>query len=205
MTVIDQIARLKITLDAVRPKVLRRIEVPVSATLDALHEMIQVIMPWGNYHSYEFYVRQRETHWGIPYPEMENFGFQLSDARKTTLERALSGPNFKVLRYTYDFGDDWLHTIKVERRFSAELWEEFPRLIDAKGRCPPEDVGGPWGYAQYLEAMTNPHHAQHAEWLEWRGPFDPDVVDRAKIENALSAFVKRPRRKAVPSPRPKPR
>ena len=67
--------------------------------------------------------------------------------------------------YIYDFGDDWRHTIKVERRFSAELWEDYPRLVDAKGRCPPEDVGGPWGYAEYLDAMSDPTHTRHAELI----------------------------------------
>jgi hypothetical protein len=47
-----EIVRLKITLDHVKPAVMRRIEVPVSITLDLLHEMIQAIMPWENYHMY---------------------------------------------------------------------------------------------------------------------------------------------------------
>lgn len=85
----------------------------------------------------------RETHWGIPQPEFGDFGFPLVDFRKATLARALSEPNFKTLRYTYDFSDDWRHAIKVERRFGAQPWDTFPRLVAAKGRCPPEDVGGP--------------------------------------------------------------
>ena len=99
------------------------------------------IMPWGNYHGYEFHVR--ESRWGIPMPDFD-FGYPVADARKATLALALSEPNFKALRYTYDIGDDWRHTIKVERRSSAEFWDEFPRLIAAQGRCPPEDVGWPY-------------------------------------------------------------
>ncbi len=186
----SDIVRLKITLDSVKPTVTRRIEVPVNVKLDTLHEMIQAIMPWGNYHGYEFHVR--ESRWGIPMPDFD-FGYPLADARKTTLAQALSEPNFKALRFTYDFGDDWRHTIKVERRFSAELWDEFPRLIDAKGRCPPEDIGGPWGYAEYLEATSDPHHRRHAEFMEWLGRRDPNEVDRTAIEAALSQFVKRPK------------
>ena len=82
----------------------------------------------------------------------------------------------------------------VERRFSAELWDEFPRLIDAKGRCPPEDVGGAWGYAEYLEAISDPLHPRHTELMGWLGRCDPNEVDRAAIEAALSQFVKRPKR-----------
>jgi hypothetical protein len=187
------IVRIKITLDAVKPTVMRRIEAPVDVKLHTLHEMIQAIMPWGNYHGYEFHVRERR--WGIPFPEMDDFGYPLADARKTTLARVLSEPNFKALRYTYDFGDDWRHTIKIERRFAAELWEEFPRLIDAKGSCPPEDVGGSWGYHEYLDAISDPIHPRHGEFMEWLGLRDPNEIDRSAIEAALLHFVKRPKLK----------
>ena len=187
----SEIVRIKITLDAVKPTVMRRIELPVSVELDTLHEMIQAIMPWGNYHGYEF--RVRESRWGIPMPDIDDyFGYPIGDARETTLSRVLSEPNFKTLRYTYDFGDDWRHTIKVERRFSAELWDEFPRLIDCKGRCPPEDIGGPWGYAEYLEAISDPVHPRHEDFMAWFGHRDPGAIDRAAVETALSRFVERP-------------
>jgi hypothetical protein len=191
MTSAHDIVRIKITLDNVKPTVMRRIEVPVSVKLDTLHKMIQAIMPWDNYHGYDF--RVRETWWGIPMPEMYGFGFPIADARKATLARALSEPNFKTLRYIYDSGDDWRHTIKVERRFAAEPWEAFPRLIGAKGRCPPEDCGGPWGYAEYLEAASDPHHPRHAELVEWLGRRDPNEIDIAAMEVALSLFVKQPK------------
>jgi hypothetical protein len=34
---------------------------------------------------------------------------------------------------------------------------------------PPEDVGGPWGYGEMLEALADPKHERHAETLEWLG------------------------------------
>ena len=89
-------------------------------------------------------------------------------------------------------------TIKVERRFSAELWEAFPRLVDAKGRCPPEDVGGPWGYADYLEAISNPTHKRHAELIGWLGRRDPNEIDRQVMETALARFAGGTRGSAKP-------
>ena len=189
MSTPSEIVRLKIRLDYVKPTVMRRIEVPISVKLDTLHELIQAIMPWGNYHPYEFRIRDR--HWRIPWPETDDYyEIDVHDARKTTLARVLTEPNFKVLRYTYDFGDDWQHTINIERRFSAQLWDEFPRLIDARGRCPPEDVGGPWGYAEYLKAMSDPHHPRHAELIEWLGRRDPNQIDVPAMEAALAQFAK---------------
>ena len=185
-----EIVRLKITLDQVKPTVMRRIEVPVSIALDTLHEMIQAIMPWENYHMYAFYQRLTDdVRWGLPPPEDLAFGMDIRDSREATLASVLAMPKFKLLRYNYDFGDDWQHSIKVERRFSAELWEQYPRLVDAKGRCPPEDVGGPWGYADYLEAMSDPTHKRHAELIGWLGRRDPNQIDRQAMETALARFA----------------
>jgi Plasmid pRiA4b ORF-3-like protein len=50
----------------------------------------------------------------------------------------------------------WEHTIKVERLADPEPATLYPRLIEASGRCPPKDVGGPWGYAEFLEAERPP-------------------------------------------------
>lgn len=186
-----EVVRLKISLDHVRPTVMRRIEVPIGMKLDTLHELIQAIMPWDSTHPYEFRIRDR--HWRIPYPEIDDYyEIDVRDSRTTTLDRVLGEPDFKTLRYTYDFGDDWQHTIKVERRFSAELWEVFPRLIDAKGRCPPEDIGGPWGYGEYLQAMSDPLHRRHAELIERLGRRDPNEIDRPAMEAALARFVGAP-------------
>ena len=198
-----EIVRLKITLDHVKPTVIRRIEVPVSVTLDLLHDMIQAIMPWENYHMYAFYLRLTDdVRWGLPPPEDLDFGMNIRDSRVAPLAGILAMPNFKLLRYTYDFGDDWQHTIKVERRFSAEPWEDYPRLVDAKGRCPPEDIGGPWGYAEYLDAMSDPTHRRHAELTDWLGRRDPSVIDRqamttalARVAGSVGAPAKKPPRK----------
>jgi hypothetical protein len=186
MAIPQEIVRLKITLDNVKPVVMRRIEVPLSISLDGLHELIQAIMPWENSHMYDFYLRMIDgPRWLPPSPFDYDFGVPSRDSTRTTLAAVLAEPNFKMLRYNYDFGDDWRHTIKVERRFSAELWDEYPRLIDAKGRCPPENCGGPWGYAEYLDATSDPTHRRHSELKERFGDFDPKVIDRAAIEAAL--------------------
>ena len=35
--------------------------------------------------------------------------------------------------------------------------------------CPPDDCGGPWGYADFCAAVTDPNHEQHADLTEWAG------------------------------------
>ncbi len=182
------IARLKITLDHVKPVVMRRVEVPLDIKLADLHLVIQAAMPWWNYHLYEF--RAQDIGWGIPDPD-GSFGNDPRDAGKVTLVEVLEDTGVKSLEYLYDFGDGWEHKVEIERIGEFEPGVAYPRLLDASGRCPPEDVGGPWGYAEYLEAMANPKHERHAEMVAWRGPeFDPKVVDVAAIETELAKLAK---------------
>jgi pRiA4b ORF-3-like protein len=60
------VARLKITLDGVKPAVLRRVEVPFDIRLDRLHLTIQAAMGWTNSHLYE--LRARDVGWSTPFP-----------------------------------------------------------------------------------------------------------------------------------------
>src|SRR5260370_34828620 len=167
----DTIARLKITLDDVKPAVLRRIEVPVTLRLDRLHLAIQAAMGWTNSHLYEILADGVE--WGMIDPDG---GDGPLDARKARIIDAIE--DTKKLRYLYDFGDGWEHTIKVERLIDPELGVLYPRLIEAKGHCPPEDVGGPWGYGEFLEAIADPKHERHRELKDWVAhDFNPNVDD----------------------------
>jgi hypothetical protein len=178
------IARLKITLDDVKPTVLRRIEVPFDIRLDRLHLTLQAAIGWTNSHLYE--IRAGDVGWGMTDPD---WGDGPLDARKARLVDAVE--DTKTLRYLYDFGDGWEHTIKVERLIDAEPNLIYPRLIEAIGRCPPEDVGGPWGYPEFLDAIHDPKHKRHAEFSEWIGDdFDPNFVDIDGLTNEVTALAK---------------
>jgi hypothetical protein len=187
------IARLKITLDHVEPAVVRRIEVPFDIRLDRLHLCIQAAMGWTNMHLYE--IRARRIGWGIP---DSDWGDGRLDARKARLDEVAEDVGTKTLRYLYDFGDGWEHTIRIERLIDPELGQLYPRLIEAKGRCPPEDVGGPWGYAEFLEVIDDPNHERYAELSEWIAEdFDPNVVDIEGFAGKLATLAKRWSRKVA--------
>jgi hypothetical protein len=196
----DAIARLKITLDDVKPQVLRRIEVPLAIQLDRLHLVLQAALGWTNSHLYE--LRAGDVGWGIPDPD---FGDGPLDARKAQLSDVLEDLGTKTLHYLYDFGDGWEHTIKIERSYAAAPGVLYPRLIDAVGRCPPEDVGGPWGYQEFLAAHNDPKHERHAEFADWMEPgtFDPNDVDLEALSRQIQTLAKQWARK--PAAKRKPR
>jgi hypothetical protein len=182
------IVRLKITLDDVKPTVLRRIEVPVDIRLDRLHLALQAVIGWTNSHLYE--IRAGGVGWSTPYPDHEGAGDFL-DARKAKLDDVLEDVGTKTLKYLYDFGDGWEHTIKIERLIDPEPGILYPRLIEAKGRCPPEDIGGPWGYAEFLEAISDPKHKRHRELTEWAPEdFDPEQIDTDGLAEEVAQLAK---------------
>lgn len=183
------VARLKITLDNVKPTVLRRIEVPFDIRLDRLHLAIQAAMGWTNSHLYE--IRARDVGWSTPLPDLDWAGDVL-DARKARLDDVLEDIGTKTLTYLYDFGDGWNHTIKIERLADPEPATLYPRLIEASGRCPPEDIGGPWGYAEFVEAMADPKHERHDEFAGWidEDEFDPAAVDADRLAQHVAALAK---------------
>ncbi|KFI25369.1 plasmid pRiA4b ORF-3 family protein [Paenirhodobacter enshiensis] len=188
------VARLKVTLSDVEPQVLRRFDVPLKIKLNRLHEVIQAAMGWTDSHLYEF--RAGGVGWGVPDPDGYYDG--PLPANKTSLLDVLEDVGTKTIHYIYDFGDNWHHVIKVEKIDDAMPGADYPRLVRAIGACPPEDVGGFPGYADFLEAMADPEHEEHDRMLEWYGgKFDPD---EAEIGHILDNF-ERLAKKWAPKPR----
>lgn len=181
------IAHLNIKLEDVEPAVVRRVEVPLAIRLDRLHLVLQAGFGWTNSHLYEF--RARDLGWSVPDPD---FGDGPLDARKARLANVLEDTGARSLKYLYDFGDGWEHTLRIERITDPVPGIVYPRLIEATGRCPPEDVGGPWGYRKFLEAIADPDHKQHAETLTWiGGPFDPADAGVEGRTRAVAALAKK--------------
>lgn len=99
------------------------------------------------------------------------------------------------LAYTYDFGDDWRHTVTIEAIADADPAVEYPLYIDGTGRAPPEDVGGIPGFELFLDSIADPKHEQHHELKRWHGrPFDPEQPD---LEEILIRVEKLARRRAL--------
>ncbi|GAB4440911.1 MAG: hypothetical protein Kow0031_22850 [Anaerolineae bacterium] len=77
----------------------------------------------------------------------------------------------------------------VEKIFPPEKGVRYPRCIKGKRACPPEDVGGIWGYESFLEAIKDPNHPEHEDMLDWLGDdFDPEAFDLEGINDALQQF-----------------
>lgn len=169
--------QFKITLKDIVPPIWRRIQVR-DCTLDKLHERIQTAMGWTNSHLHQFKIGG--VLYGDPQLLLEGFEDDLDivNSLETRLREIVpeEGKRFQF-EYEYDFGDGWEHEVLFEGCLRAEKGARYPLCLEGERACPPEDVGGTRGYQEYLDAMADPEHEEHAEYLEWRGPFDPEGFD----------------------------
>jgi hypothetical protein len=180
----ERLYQFKITLLDTQPAIWRRIQVK-DGTLDKLHEHIQTAMGWTNSHLHHF--RIGEQLYGDPLLMQENFEeMEYEDSTRTKLSDILprSGRRF-AFEYEYDFGDGWRHEVLFEGCLRAERGKRYPVCLEGARACPPEDVGGTWGYEEFVEAMADPGHERHEEFLGWRGPFNPEAFDPVKATKRM--------------------
>jgi hypothetical protein len=177
----DSVFTLKVTLLGTKPAVWRRLEVRDCLSLGDLHYILQFAMGWDNSHLHQ-YLSGKERY-GVPSPDHDysrrhnENEFSLSDLFKRKGAK---------LRYEYDFGDGWMHEIVLESRAPAGAGHTHPVCLGGARNCPPEDVGGIWGYGELLEAVSNPGHPRHRQFEEWLGEtYDPDHFDLKGINEAL--------------------
>jgi hypothetical protein len=183
----DLLFQFKITLLDTEPAIWRRIEVE-DCDLADLHDHIQAAFGWEDYHMHQFeiagerYGPMPDEGFGLPYdPELnmlDETGVMLGDL----LPKSRKRPRWI---YEYDFGDGWRHEIAFEGYPEREKGKKYPLCAEGARACPPEDCGGPWGYADLLEALADPQHERHEEFMEWCGSLDPEAFDPAKATRQM--------------------
>lgn len=142
--------QLRIRLEGVDPVVWRRLLVPGGVRMAKLHDMVQATMGWTNSHRYSFTVGdQIDGMQCDEYPEEE------LDEKEHTVLVVLRGG---VRRFVYDddCGDSWEHEVVVEDCTWSPLTLKHSVCLDGQNACPPADVGGVRGYAQFLDASADP-------------------------------------------------
>ena len=178
----NEIFGVHVELMDVHPTVWRKLEIRADSSFWDLHCAIQDAMPWEDLHLHEFRfpIGDTDTQIGIPeYDYGSNPSFLASwDTHLKDWFPKIPGQCL----YIYDFGDDWQHKVFLQERKSVTHTPRRPRCVDGQGMCPPEDVGGPHGFLEFKEAMSDPTHERHEELVEWFGSvwqdtgFDPGSV-----------------------------
>ncbi|WP_053957351.1 plasmid pRiA4b ORF-3 family protein [Inediibacterium massiliense] len=177
-------AQLKITLALEKHIVWRKIIVPINITFKKLHHIIQASFGWKNYHLHEFYIYDHKILDPTLSPnhsaysnknykpiinlvcDEEAFDYENDTPMKLETKVKLSEYLPSQIKYLYDFGDSWQHYIEVEKMIN-DYDKNYSVCIKGEGNTPPEDVGGEYGYEEFLHIIANKKHPQHDEMLVW--------------------------------------
>lgn len=181
----NRVARIRIELRRSKPRIWRRIDVPLSYTLLSLHYVIQVAFDWHGGHLYEFQIADREFT-DLDLAEGDPFGWAPEDASKVRLEEVVKW-GVKKFNYTYDFGDNWEHIVTVLRVLDAKAGTDYPALVAGANRSAIEDVGGIWGFYNLAAAAADPDHPEREELMEWAGE---DLVENFDLTDFDADWVR---------------
>jgi Plasmid pRiA4b ORF-3-like protein len=179
----DPVLQMRVTLVSVDdPPVWRQMVIPAGYTLDRVHDAIQVTMGWQDSHLHVFRVAGREYGPASLDDELETLDekqFRIGDLMEAS----------DLATYEYDFGDGWEHELVVEASAVADAATVYPACIGGEGACPPEDCGGPGGFADLKELLAGPPSPEREEMRVWAGEdYDPAHFDLAAANTAAESI-----------------
>ena len=191
---------LRIELLDIEPLIWRRMLVSNQWTLASLHNYLQWIMGWMDTHAHEFQVGAGVVapDWWIHEIGLDSNTTNYRDERRVSVaavatELGIGGE----VEYRYDMGDGWRHRIVIEsppRSWADNELPLLPACLAGENACPPEDVGGPPGYALFLEIIGDRDHEQHEDMARWiGGVFDPKGFDLNRINREWKGSKRRGR------------
>jgi hypothetical protein len=175
--------QVRVSIDRIEPQIWRRLVVPLHFNLRELHLVLQAAFGWMNAHMHEFEIGGLRFADELAQGERDDDDPKVFDGMEVRLRDFARAPG-TTFRYVYDMGDNWQHTVCLEKHVSLEPAPKVARCLEGARARPPEDVGGPSGYQDFLEALLDPSHEDHKQMKCWAGGhFDPEWFD---LELAIS-------------------
>jgi hypothetical protein len=183
-----EIYQFKITLKNSKPAIWRRFQVVNDLTFSDFHGIIQEVMGWKDYHLWVFQLK----YCNILLPDMDKMAYGGKDchyANEVCLYEEISRVKEKFV-YLYDFENDWIHDIVLEKRIPLEEDNGYPLCLDGDMACPPEDCGGILRFYEKLDLLDEKGNAAAKdpliiEILEEMGDFDPHRFDVETVNRTL--------------------
>ncbi|TRZ53678.1 plasmid pRiA4b ORF-3 family protein [bacterium] len=175
-----EVHQLYISLEGSSPVIWRRLKVEASTSLFELHNYIQFVFGWKNYHLYQFNKN------GVLFGDVRLLEPGIIDVKVVPLNAVLKHEKDEML-YEYDFGDSWMHRIVLEKVIiDKEGGFVRPECVGGELASPPEDVGGMGGFAEFLEIWFDPKDPEHQHMRSWAGKkYHPDSFDLKKANSML--------------------
>jgi hypothetical protein len=184
----QSIYQIKILLNKTKPPIWRRIIVPGRIPLCCLHDVLQVVMGWTDSHLHKF--EKGGKVWAdSQYDELGDLN--IINERRTPLNEALKMEGDSMV-YVYNFGEDWRHTIVLEKVMLADGATSLPVCLSGKRHCPPEDVGGASGYKAFLRILSRRSGQKYVEFVRWAGASFKAEDFAVNVVNEILAHMRWP-------------
>lgn len=175
----------------------RRLLVRSDSTIADLHYTIQIAIGWSDVHLNRFHIH------GQDFGVYHDGGICFSDNPEKVLLSAFGFRTRERFLYEYDFGDEWLHEVRIEKRLQIDPKKAYPVCIDGKHAAPPEDFGGAQAYMQMRQELKyrsvfgsneinddfDDENDPEYERSEEDQPFDPDVFSRREVNARLRQYT----------------
>jgi hypothetical protein len=185
-----QVFQIKATLKGVRPPIWRRFMIRGDMTLEQLHDTLQCLMSWYDFHLHQFTINGRS----FTSEESDALGdMEAEDESRYQIDQVLPSVGETFL-YEYDFGDGWEVVLKLERGLPADPGTTYPYCLKGKRTAPPEDCGGIPGYYSLLDNLAHPGTPEYDEAVDWLGgePVDFEEFDVEAVNVCLNRLSKYP-------------
>jgi hypothetical protein len=188
---------LRVELQDVAPLIWRRVLVSNQWTLASLHHYLQWVMGWTDTHAHEFEVGAGVVapDWWLHEVGLDTDTSTYRDERRVSVAAVVTELGARgEFEYRYDMGDGWQHRIVIES--PPPHWAKqdlrLPLCLAGENACPPDDVGGPHGYVQFLEIIADRNHEQHEDMVRWiGGVFDPKGFDLNRLNREWKGTKRR--------------
>jgi hypothetical protein len=185
-----QIYQLRAVLRGISPLIWRRLLVRSDSTVAQLHEVMQVAFGWDDEHLNRFEIRGRE--YAVYRDGGRMIGIDATDVRLCDLKLR----RLERFEYEYDFGDSWIHDLRLEATLPINPRKVYP-CVAGKCSAPPEDCGGPHAFManrQYYAGFGRGQSAEDLDEFDDEEPdilsdYDPDRFDRRQINRALGKLA----------------
>lgn len=182
--------QLKISISGIDPPIWRRILVSPKTTLLDLHDIIQYSLGWKDSHLFIFQIGPMEFVNPLDWQEdSDNFQSAELGILGELIPKYI--PEGESFTYIYDLGDYWVHHIFVEKVNLAKENIRVPICMSGNRACPPEDIGGSYGYQQLLNGIKYPE-LLHDVGLDYSdlSDFDPEEFNIESINKGLKDYIK---------------
>lgn len=164
----------KIVIEDSHPPIWRRVIISDKVTFFDVHRIIQILFGWEDMHLHEFTLPSENI---VISDDEDVYGWrEWYDEKSVAIDEFFN--NYKWIRYTYDFGDDWRHKINIEK-YDETYNARYVKLLKTKGDNFVEDCGGVWcQFEELYDELDDADNIESGIEEYYRSEFNKEIVER---------------------------